>query len=239
MSVETILPKQNINIWIDHLKKDAVASVSVDCVILGYINGDLHIAVLECNMPPFLGQDSLVGDLLTSEETLDEAASRIVQERTGLSDIFLEQVQTFSNIDRHPLGRVITVAYYSLIKLYDVTNDSASAISNVKWVKVKDAKTMAFDHKLILDSCLQRLREKAKFNSIGFNLLPRKFTLNELQELYEAVLGHGLDKRNFRRKLESLNILIDLNEAQKDVSHRPAKLYSFNIENYDKSNMGV
>jgi 8-oxo-dGTP diphosphatase len=231
----TNVKHQNINTWIDHLSDETLSYFSVDCVILGYINSDLHVAVLECNMPPFTGMYSLVGDLLKGGETLDAAANRIVKTRTGLSDIFLEQVHTFSDLDRHPLGRVITVAYFSLIKLYDTTNDSVSMLSDVKWIKVKDIKTMAFDHKELLDKCINHIREKIKVNTIGFNLLPQKFTLNQLQELYEAVLGHALDKRNFRRKLQSLKILIDTGETQKDVSHRPAKLYSFDSDRYYKA----
>lgn len=227
---------ENINTWISQINNDFKAAVSVDCVIFGYTDADLYVAVLKCNMPPYEGMSSLIGDILKPSETLDSAAFRILEDRTGLKDIYLEQVQSFGNPGRHPFGRVITVAYYSLLKLDEYTHKAHKSGTNINWVKISDLTEMAFDHKAILDTCFIRLQNQIKDRPIGFNLLPKKFTLKQLQQLYEVILGITLDKRNFRRKLTALNILKDQNEFQKEVSHRPAKLFSFNDALYVQRN---
>jgi 8-oxo-dGTP diphosphatase len=225
---------ENINTWISQINTEYKAAVSVDCVIFGYDENHLHVLLLESDMPPFEGKYSLVGDLVTPLENLDESAKRVLLQRTGLKDVFLEQVRTFSDVDRHPLGRVITTAYYSLVKL----NDPLFAIEvenpKLKWHKVSDVKELAFDHDMILEKCLSQLRYRLRDKPIGFKLLPKKFSLKQLQNLYEKVLDFELDKRNFRRKLKSLDLLVDLDENQSDVNHRPAKLYSFDHEKYEK-----
>jgi 8-oxo-dGTP diphosphatase len=206
--------------------------MSVDCVIFGYTDADLYIALRECNMPPYEGGYSLVGDLLKNDEDLDSAAYRIVSERTNLKNIFLEQVQCFSKLHRHPLGRVVTVAYYSLVKIDDY-HALEIKDSTLIWKNVNEVTNLAFDHNIILETCLNTLRKQIKEHPIGFNLLPKKFTINQLQQLYEVVLGITFDKRNFRRKLKSLKVLKDINETEKDVAHRPAKLYTFDLEKYE------
>lgn len=223
--------KINLSSWLEKINRDCKLAISVDCVIFGYTDADLYIALRPCTMPPFEGDLSLVGELLEPHETLDVAAKRVLFERTQLEDVYLEQVQTFSDIDRHPLGRVITVAYYSLIKL-DEYYDNLPDSGDLQWVKIQDVKTLAFDHNAILDCCLARLQLQLREQPVGFSLLPKKFTLNQLQQLYEVILGITIDKRNFRRKLKSLDILQDQGEHQTDVSHRPAKLYSFCKESY-------
>jgi 8-oxo-dGTP diphosphatase len=177
-------------------------------------------------MPPFEESPSLVGDLIQKNESLEEAANRVLFQRTGLKNLYLEQVQTFSTPERHPLGRVVSTAFYSLMKIDDYQENPVE-YENVYWLEIDNISEMAFDHKEILDVCLQRLRKKVKEKPISFQLLPEKFTLHQLQSLYEIILGVQLDKRNFRRKLKSLNVLIEHRELQTDVSHRPAKLYSF------------
>lgn len=218
--------KKNLTSWLEKINRDFKLAISVDCVIFGYTDADLYIALRPCTMPPFEGDLSLVGELLEPHETLDTAAKRILFDRTQLDDVYLEQVQTFSDIDRHPLGRVITVAYYSLIKL-DEYYDNLPESGDLQWIKIQEVKTLAFDHNQILDCCLSRLQFQLREQPVGFSLLPKKFTLNQLQQLYEVILGITIDKRNFRRKLKSLDILQDQGEHQTDVSHRPAKLYSF------------
>lgn len=225
---------ENINIWLGQINNDFKCALSVDCVIFGYTAADLYVATIKCNMPPYEGLYSLVGDLVQPGEDADHAVNRVITERTGLKNLFFEQVYTFTATDRHPLGRVVSIAYYSLIKLDEFLDSSTSINSDMKWTNVKEIGNLAFDHNEILDKCLSQLKDQLKERPVGFSLLPKKFTLNQLQELFEVILGVKLDKRNFRRKLLSLEILNDLNEYQAEVSHRPAKYYSFNKELYDK-----
>ncbi|MBT8233388.1 MAG: NUDIX domain-containing protein [Saprospiraceae bacterium] len=224
---------ENINTWISDLNSDAKAAVSVDCVIFGYDEKELNVLLIDCNMPPHLGKKSLIGDLVKSHETLDEAGLRILEQRTGLSDLYIEQVRAFSELGRHPLGRVISIAYYALIKIknYEIKD---SENKQLQWVPLSKISELAFDHNKILNDCYAQLKRRLRERPIGFSLLPKKFTLIQLQKLYEIILGLELDKRNFRRKLQSTGLLIDLNENQTDVSHRPAKLFSFDYEEYRK-----
>jgi len=183
-------------------------------------------------MPPHIGKKSLIGDLVDAHETLDEAGQRILKQRTGIEGLYIEQVSAFSAINRHPLGRVISIAYYSLVRIknYTITDQDDN---HLEWIPISEVGEMAFDHNKILTVCLERLRRRLKERPIGFSLLPKKFTLIQLQRLYEIILGFEMDKRNFRRKLHSTDLLIDLNEFQQDVSHRPAKLFSFDYEKYN------
>ncbi len=154
---------------------------------------------------------------------MEDAPYRVLQNRTGLQDVYLEQVQTFGNIGRHPSGRVITTAYYSLVNIK--SHKLQLTANELHWHNVEEIHNLAFDHKLILDTCLQRLREKILEHPVIFNLLPEKFSLRELQDLYEAILGFELDRRNFRKRITIKNWLVDLNEMEEDVPHRPGKLY--------------
>lgn len=198
-------------------------AVSVDCVIFSYQDKALKVLLIKSDLEEFQGLPSLLGDLVGPTEDLDDAPYRVLHERTGLQDVYLEQVRTFGNINRHPSGRVVTTAYFSLInskssKLHITHND-------VAWHNVADIRRMAFDHKIILETCLQQLQEKVMEHPIVFNLLPEKFSLRELQDLYEAILGVGLDRRNFRKRITAKGWLVDLNEMEVDVPHRPGKLY--------------
>ena len=206
---------------------------TVDCVIFGYDNEDLKVLTIKCNMDPYLGMPSLLGDFITKNEDANSAAKRIVKYCTGNHEIFLEEVKSFSKPDRHPFGRVITIAFYSLVQIAG-TQLTDAAGKHLKWLSVDSVEEMAFDHKEILDTCLFQLRKSLREKPIGFELLPKKFSLKQLQTLYEVVLSMELDKRNFRRKLNSLNILIDLDEQQQEVAHRPAKLYKFDEQSFEK-----
>ena len=198
-------------------------AVSVDCVILGYENKELKVLLIESDLEEFNGLHSLLGDLVGPDEDLDTASYRVLKARTGLDDVYLEQVQSFGNINRHPSGRVVTTAYYSLL---DIRNHRLQLSHNEgSWHTVNDIKKLAFDHKGILDTCLKRLREQVMERPIIFNLLPSKFSLRELQEVYEAILGVGLDRRNFRKKIMLKDWMTDLKEMETDVPHRPGKLY--------------
>lgn len=205
-----------------HLEYFNIA-VSVDCVIFGYAEKALKVLMIKSDLEEFAGMYSLLGDLVRPDEDLDEAPYRVLRERTDLHDVYLEQVHTFGNLHRHPSGRVITTAYYSLINLKN--NKLQLTHNELSWHDVNKIKKLAFDHKLILDTCLQRLREKALEQPIVFNLLPEKFSLRELQDLYEAILGVELDRRNFRKRIVLKDWLVDLNEMEEDVPHRPGKLY--------------
>lgn len=210
------------------------SAISVDCVIFGFDGKDLKVLLIRSNTDEFKGQWSLIGDLLTPNEDMDSAAYRILRQRTGLDDIYLEQVHAFGRVERHPLGRVVTVAYYSLININDYNAETEVAYENsATWHNVKEVGKLAFDHNEILTASLEHLKANLASRPVGINLLPEKFTLTELQSLYEAILDKPLDKRNFRKKILSMGILKDLNELQKDVAHRPAKLYSFDSKGYD------
>ncbi len=202
--------------------------VSIDCVIIGYEKGKLQALLIECKLKEYEGLWSLLGDILMPEEDIDEASYRILKDRTGLDDVFLEQVQTFGSVKRHPGGRVITVAYYSLINIRD--HQMQLSDTDVHWHLIEDIREMAFDHKKIVETTLCKLRTRIMEEPIIFNLLPKKFSLRELQSVYEAILDSKLDRRNFRKKIFLTDWLIDLNELEKDVTHRPGKLYAFNFQ---------
>lgn len=198
-------------------------AVSVDLVLFGYEDQQLKVLLIQSDLKEFEGLYSLLGDLVKPDEDLDEAPYRVLHERTGLRDLYLEQVHTFGKVGRHPSGRVVTTAYYSLVNIkshkLQLTNNE------LHWHNVAELDKMAFDHKLIMDTCLCRLREKVMEQPVVFNLLPEKFSLRELQDLYEAILGVELDRRNFRKRITLKNWLVDLNEMEEDVPHRPGKLY--------------
>ena len=224
--------RENINTWLSEINVESKTAVSVDCVIFGYNDLELSVLQIECNMPPYEGMMSLLGDIVKNNETLDQAANRILFEISGLNNIYLEQVHSFSAPDRHPLGRVISVAYYALVKTDTIALED-KANKDLKWIPIRKIDEMAFDHRKILDICLDSLKRTIRNRPIGFNLLPKKFTLIQLQRLYEVILEIELDKRNFRRKLQATDLLIDLGETQSQVSHRPAKLYSFDFDKYE------
>jgi 8-oxo-dGTP diphosphatase len=198
-------------------------ALSVDCVIFGYEAKQLKVLLIKSDLEEFKGMWSLPGDLVKPDEDLEDAPYRVLKERTGLKDVYLEQVQTFGSLHRHPSGRVVTTAYYSLIDIK--THEPERKDNEVHWHAVNDIKELAFDHRLILDTCLAQLREQVMDHPIVFNLLQEKFSLRELQDLYEAILGFELDRRNFRKRITLKNWLVDLNEMEEDVPHRPGKLY--------------
>jgi 8-oxo-dGTP diphosphatase len=203
-------------------------AVSVDCVLFGYEDKLLKVLLIQSDLKEFEGLYSLLGDLVKIDEDLDEAPYRVLGERTGFRDVYLEQVHTFGSVNRHPSGRVITTAYYSLV---DINHHQIKLADNeLHWHAVKDLDRMAFDHKTILNTCLSRLREQIMEQPLVFNLLPEKFSLRELQDLYEAILGVELDRRNFRKRITLKNWLVDLNEMEVDVPHRPGKLYKLRTQ---------
>ena len=212
---------------ITHLDYFNIA-ISVDCVIFGYDDKELKVLLIKSDLEEFSGLYSLLGDLVKPDEDLEAASYRILKERTGMDDVYLEQVQAFGSIERHPSGRVITIAYYSLI---DIRHHKLKLSHHeLNWHPVKEIKKLAFDHKLILDSCLNRLQEQVMEHPVVFNLLPEKFSLRQLQDLYQAILGFELDRRNFRKNISIKKWLVDMNEMESDVPHRPGKLYKLKPE---------
>jgi len=207
-------------------------ALSVDCVIFGFDENKLKVLLIRSDLKKYIGKWSLLGDLVRPSEDLDEAAYRILKQRTGLSDVYLEQVQTFGAVSRHPAGRVVTVTYCSLI---NVQHHKLNILDNeLHWHDIKNVTDLAFDHQEIFDTCYKRLQKRIQEHPLGFNLLPKKFSLRDLQNLYEAILDTKMDRRNFRKKFFSMDFLIDIDEMEQDVPHRPGKLYKFNFEKYEK-----
>ena len=216
---------------INHLDYFNIA-ISVDCVIFGYDEKELKVLLIKSDLEEFEGLYSLLGDLIGTNEDLESASYRILKERTGMDDVYLEQVYTFGSLGRHPSGRVITTAYYSLV---DIWHQKMKLSHNeLYWHSVKELKKLAFDHQQILKTCLNRLRNQIMEIPLVFNLLQDKFSLRELQEVYEAILGLKLDRRNFRKKIIAKDWLQDLNEMETNLSHRPGKLYGLKKQNKSK-----
>jgi 8-oxo-dGTP diphosphatase len=209
-------------------------SVTVDCVIFGLDNESLKVLLIERKHDPFAGKWALPGGFVDMDETIDRAAQRELEEETGISDMYMEQLYTFGDVERDPRGRVISVAYYALVNLSDYQNKvvAASDASQARWFPVTQLPALAFDHDKVLEVAINRVKNKVRYQPIGFELLPEKFALSQLQELYEMILGRALDRRNFRKKILKMNLLTALNEMQKGVSHRAAKLYKFDKDNY-------
>lgn len=217
------------------------AAFTVDSVVFGFDEGNLKVLLIKRGEEPFLGKWGLPGYFIKEGETLDAAADRVLEELTGLKNVYLEQVHSFGKIDRHPAGRVITIAYFSLIKIkdYKIQAGSTGLAKRAEWHSFKKLCDLAFDHKEIVKAAFVMLKRRVRTQPIGFELLPPKFTLTQLQHLYEAILlsdappeNNKLDKRNFRKKILSMNLLVDLKEVQEGVAHRPAKLYRFDKEKY-------
>ncbi len=208
-------------------------ALSVDCVIFGFDENKLKVLLIRSDLKNFEGQWSLLGDLVLPDEGLDTAAYRILKQRTGLNDVFLEQVQTFGDVHRHPASRVVTVAYCSLI---NIQHHKLNILDNeLHWHDVGSVNEMAFDHKKIFDATYLQLQKRVREHPLGFSLLPNKFSLRELQNLYEAILDVKLDRRNFRKKFFAMDLLIDVGEIETDVPHRPGKLYRFDYQKYEGS----
>lgn len=207
-------------------------AVTVDCVVFGLDETDLKVLLIERDGEPFRGCWALPGGFVDMGESLDAAALRELREETGVEKLFLEQLYTFGAVDRDPRGRVISVAYYSLVKLSDHRVRAATDARNAGWFALDDLPLLAFDHQEIVAMAHARLRGKVRYQPIGFELLPAKFTLRQLQQLYECVLDRELDKRNFRKKILSMNLLEELDEFELDVAHRAARLYRFDRKAY-------
>lgn len=211
-------------------------ALTVDCVVFGLDQqNSLKVMLIQRNLPPFQGGWALPGGFVHLDESLEAAALRELREETGIDQVFLEQLYTFGNVNRDPRERIVTVAYYALVNLEEYTLKATTDASDANWFPVTALPPLAFDHEQILAIALTRLKGKLRYEPIGFELLPQKFTLLQLQKLYETVLGQALDKRNFRKKILSMDLLRELNEVQQGVPHRAAKLYAFDAQKYQQS----
>lgn len=207
-------------------------AVSVDCVIFGYEGNNVEVLLIKRGTDLYEDSWALPGDLVYPDENLQCAAERVLKELTGLEDMYMDQAKAFGEVDRHPEGRVVTVGYFSLIRK-DLHNPKASSwAKQVSWHKIDEIPNLAFDHNKILNASLERLRKRVRRQPVGFNLLPDKFTLLEMQGMYESLLAEKFDKPNFRKKVLDMNLLEPLNEVQANVKHRPAKLFKFNEKRY-------
>src|SRR5438552_7384824 len=209
-------------------------ALTVDCVVFGFDEAALKVLLIERGLEPFKGRWALPGGFVRVDEALDEAARRELVEETGLKDVFLEQLYTFGEVNRDPRERVVSVAYYALVKLSDHRAKAATDAANAEWFPISKVPKLAFDHRGILESAFARLKGKVRYQPIGFELLPPKFTLSQLQHLYEVVLERPLDKRNFRKKVLSFELLEELDEVEQNVAHRAARLYRFDERRYKK-----
>lgn len=206
------------------IKETKTHEITVDTVILTLKNDSLRVLLVKRENEPFKGKWAIPGGYVRMSENLDDAAMRVLKEKTNVDNIYLEQLYTFGDPLRHPVARVITCAYFALIRAEDV---NVTLTDDVQWHKVDDLPPLAFDHKEIIQYSLKRTRERLELCPVAYQLLNEKFTLTEMQKAYELIMGKSLDKRNFRKKVTQTEGLIELNEFSKISSKRPARLYTF------------
>ena len=229
------MKKKLINQETGELEDSSVLkSVTIDSVIFGFENGHLEVLLVKHALGIRKGQWGLPGGWIKKDEGIDAAANRLLLELTGLDQIFLEQLKAFGDPDRFPIGRGITIGYYALINKKKYNIKAGYTASEAKWFRLKKIPDLIYDHNQILEFSLKQLRRRVRQAPIGFNLLPEKFTLLQLMQLYEEILDIQMDKSNFRRKFLKMKLLVGLKEKQQDVSHRAAKLYKFDNEIYEQ-----
>ncbi|MDF1755292.1 MAG: NUDIX domain-containing protein [Verrucomicrobiales bacterium] len=211
-------------------------ALTVDTVVFGLDvdNNKWLVLLVERGGEPFKGKWAIPGGFVNVGESVDDAALRELEEECGVKKVFIEQLYTFGAPDRDPREHVVSVAYLVLVNIKDQQIIAGSDASRAEWFPVKSLPKLAFDHQKILAMAKKRLQGKIRYDPLGFELLPKKFTLTQLQNLYETILDTPLDKRNFRKKVQAQGILRDLGEIQKNVTHRAAKLYSFDKRAYRK-----
>ncbi len=207
-------------------------ALTVDCVVFGLDDEDLKVLLIRRDLEPFAGKWALPGGFVHLDESLEDAARRELSEEAGVKRIFLEQLYTFDDPGRDPRERVVTIAYYALVDIRDHRVRAATDAREAAWFPVAETPTLAFDHGQILAAALARLKGKVRYQPIGFELLPRKFTLSQLQHLYQTIIERPLDKRNFRRRVLAMGFVEETDEIQQDVAHRAARLYRFNERKY-------
>ncbi len=239
--------------WFETMESDFLPHLSVDCVVFGFHENALKVLLLKSK---FVDEWSLPGGFVKKEETVEEAAGRVLSERTGLDDIFLKQFHVFSDPQRSNPGfrpenlqkagvelesydwlnqRFLSVGFYALVEFPVVSPQPDYFSKKSEWKNVSEVKDLMMDHRQILDKALETLRLQLKYQPIGYNLLPEKFTMPELQGLYEVILGRELDRRNFQRKILNTKILTRLPERRTGAAHKAPYLYKFNLEKYNKA----
>ena len=209
--------------------------LAVDCIIFGFDDDDLKVLLIQRDFEPEKGKWSLMGGFLKHNETLDDAAERILFRLTGMHNIYMEQLYAFSEVDRDPVARTISTSYYAIINIEN-HNEELIENYNAKWFSLSEVPKLIFDHDAMLDKAIKRLRRRTSINPIGFELLPEKFTMRQLQKLYEAILDKKLDKRNFINKIRSMDILIKLDEKDMSSSTKGSYLHMFDQDKYNEKN---
>ena len=207
--------------------------VGLDCVIFGFHEGELSLLLLKRNFEPAKGEWSLMGGFLKHDESIDDAAKRVLKELTGLENVYMEQIGLFGEIDRDPGERVLSAVYYALININEYDRELVQK-HNAHWVKINELPPLIFDHPQMVVKAREAMKQKAETEPIGFNLLPKLFTLTQLQSLYEAIFGEVIDKRNFRKKIAEMGFIEKTDKIDKSTSKRGAALYKFNSKAYHK-----
>lgn len=207
-------------------------ALATDCVILGFDGGELKLLLIEREKEPFKNKWALPGGFVFMNETTEDCAKRILFEKTGLKNVFIEQLYTFSDLDRDPRERIVSVTYYALVNKQQYQLIAGRDTVNAEWFELSKLPKLAFDHSKIVKLALQRLKGKVSYQPIGFELLEEKFTLSQLQTVYEAILETPIDKRNFRKKILGMGLLKQLEEKQKNVAHKAARFYRFDDKAY-------
>lgn len=207
-------------------------AVTVDCVVFGLDEGELKLLLIRRGGEPYRGMWALPGGFIKMNETLEQSARRELQEETGVTELYLEQLRAYGDPGRDPRERVVSVAFVALVNLYAHAVRADTDASEAAWFELSDLPKLAFDHRVIVQDAVKHLRDRVRHQPLGFELLPEKFTLSMLQDLYEKILDRPLDKRNFRKKILAMGIVADTREVEKDVAHRAARLYRFNRRKY-------
>lgn len=208
--------------------------VGIDCIIFGFNEGELNLLLLKRNFQPAMGEWSLMGGFVQKSESVNDAAKRVLTELTGLENVYMEQVGTFGEVERDPGERVISIAYYALININEYDRELVRQ-HNAYWVNINELPPLIFDHPQMVELARKLMQQKASTEPIGFNLLPKLFTLSQLQSLYEAIYGEQIDKRNFRKRIAEMDYIEKTDKIDKTGSKRGAALYKFNKKAYRKA----
>lgn len=217
----------------DYYSSNPKFHISVDCIIFGFYEGELSLLLLKRNFEPAMGEWSLMGGFVQENESVDDAAKRVLTNLTGLDNVYMEQVQTFGAVNRDPGERVISVAYYALINTNEYSHRLVKK-HNAFWVNINEVPPLIFDHQEMVEKARELIKQKVAVEPIGFNLLPKLFTLTQLQTLYEAIYGETMDKRNFRKRVTDMDFIEKTDQIDKIHSKRGAALFKFNKRVYKK-----
>lgn len=218
----------------EKIPEDCIPNLTVDNLIFTLHESKLKVLLVKYNRGLATNKWGLVGHWVRCDENLHDAALRVVKKTTNVDNLYLDQLGAFGDVGRYPSSRIITIVYYSLVRHEETNLIGGENAIECQWFDVYDLPKLIFDHYEILMEGLNFLKYKVRHEPVGFNLLPEKFTLLELQEIYEAILNKSLDKPNFRRKIQKMNLLINCHEKQKKVAHRAASLYRFDVNVYEK-----